>query len=85
MLLCKIMLKQAAECDNIVQGKLALTYQGRPIEAILAVAESCKKANVINFKQQLQKYSAFKKFSPNAPIWTFLDKNDNISTPDQFF
>jgi len=56
MLLCKIMLKQADECKQIVQGKLALKYQGRPIEAILAVSESCKKANVINFKQTLQKY-----------------------------
>ena len=40
-----------SKLDKIVQGKLALKYQGRPIESILAVAESCKKGNVINFKQ----------------------------------
>jgi len=53
MLLCKIMLKNAEECKNIVQGKLALKYQGRPIDAILAVADACIKGTVVKFKQVL--------------------------------
>jgi len=56
MLLCKIMLKQADECKAIVQGKLALKYQGRPIEAIMAVAKACKQGNVINLKTILKQY-----------------------------
>jgi len=56
MLLCKIMLNAADECKNIVQGKLALKYQGRPIESILAVAKSCKEGTVIGFKKTLSQY-----------------------------
>lgn len=56
MLLCKIMLKQADECKIIVQGKLALKYQGRPIDAILAVADACIEGTVIEFKKILAKF-----------------------------
>lgn len=47
------MLKQSDECKNIVQGKLALKYQGRPIDAILAVAKAHIEGTVIKFKQIL--------------------------------
>lgn len=56
MLLCKIMLNQSDECKNIVQGKLALKYQGRPIDAILAVAKACIEGTVIKFKQVLAEF-----------------------------
>jgi 26S proteasome regulatory subunit N6 len=56
MLLCKIMLKQSDECKNIVQGKLALKYQGRPIDAILAVAKACIEGTVIKFKKILKEF-----------------------------
>jgi len=56
MLLCKIMLKQAEECKTLVHGKLALKYQGRPIDAILAVAKACKLGNVIQLRETLKEF-----------------------------
>ena len=80
MLLCKIMLKQSAECKNIVQGKLALKYQGRPIDAILAVANACIEGTVVKVGGFVSKW--MKKNSKNDKDFISTKKDYKPLPPD---
>lgn len=56
MLLCKIMLGQSDDVNQIVSGKLAITYSGRDIDAMKAVAEASHKRSLANFQDALKTY-----------------------------
>ncbi|KAI8810894.1 PCI domain-containing protein [Cladochytrium replicatum] len=56
MLLCKIMLNLAEDVNSIVNGKLALKYAGREIEAMIAVAKAHENRSLLEFEQALAKY-----------------------------
>ncbi|XP_017485761.1 PREDICTED: 26S proteasome non-ATPase regulatory subunit 11 [Rhagoletis zephyria] len=56
MLLCKIMLGQSEDVNQIVSGKLAITYSGRDIDAMKAVAEASHKRSLADFQDALKDY-----------------------------
>lgn len=56
MLLCKIMLGQSDDVNQIVSGKLAITYSGRHIDAMKSVAEASHKRSLADFQQTLKDY-----------------------------
>ncbi|CAD7012563.1 unnamed protein product [Ceratitis capitata] len=56
MLLCKIMLGQSEDVNQIVSGKLAITYSGRDIDAMKAVAEASHKRSLADFQNALKEY-----------------------------
>uniref|UniRef100_A0A182JYD3 PCI domain-containing protein n=1 Tax=Anopheles christyi TaxID=43041 RepID=A0A182JYD3_9DIPT len=56
MLLCKIMLGQSDDVNQIVSGKLAITYSGRDIDAMKAVAEASHKRSLADFQDALKQY-----------------------------
>lgn len=56
MLLCKIMLGLADDVNQIVSGKLAITYSGRDIDAMKAVAQASHKRSLADFQQALKEY-----------------------------
>jgi len=56
MLLCKIMLKQAEDVHSLVSGKVALKYQGRPVEAMKAVAIANQNRSLAEFESALSTY-----------------------------
>lgn len=53
MLLCKVMLGQSEDVNQIVSGKLAITYSGRDIEAMKAIALASHKRSLADFQQAL--------------------------------
>lgn len=57
MLLCKIMLGLADDVNQIVSGKLAITYSGRDIDAMKAVAQASHKRSLADFQVALKEYS----------------------------
>ncbi|KAI9576389.1 26S proteasome non-ATPase regulatory subunit 11 [Glossina fuscipes] len=57
MLLCKIMLGQSDDVNQIVSGKLAVTFSGRDIEAMKAIAEASHKRSLADFQNALKEYS----------------------------
>ncbi|XP_037945934.1 26S proteasome non-ATPase regulatory subunit 11 isoform X2 [Teleopsis dalmanni] len=56
MLLCKIMLGQSDDVNQIVSGKLAITYAGRDIDAMKSIAEASHKRSLADFQQALKDY-----------------------------
>lgn len=56
MLLCKIMLGQSDDVNQIVSGKLAITYSGRDIDAMKAVAQASHKRSLADFQEGLKQY-----------------------------
>ncbi|XP_055540997.1 26S proteasome non-ATPase regulatory subunit 11 [Wyeomyia smithii] len=56
MLLCKIMLGQSDDVNQIVSGKLAITYSGRDIDAMKAVAQASHKRSLADFQEALKQY-----------------------------
>lgn len=58
MLLCKIMLGNSEDVNQIVSGKLAITYSGRDIDALKAVAQASHKRSLADFQQSLKDYRA---------------------------
>lgn len=56
MLLCKIMLGQSDDVNQIVSGKLAITYSGRDIDAMKAVAQASHKRSLADFQDALKQY-----------------------------
>lgn len=56
MLLCKIMLGLADDVNQIVSGKLAITYSGRDIDAMKAVAQASHKRSLADFQVALKDY-----------------------------
>uniref|UniRef100_A0A1A9WHX5 PCI domain-containing protein n=1 Tax=Glossina brevipalpis TaxID=37001 RepID=A0A1A9WHX5_9MUSC len=56
MLLCKIMLGQSDDVNQIVSGKLAVTFSGRNIEAMKAIAEASHKRSLADFQSALKEY-----------------------------
>lgn len=56
MLLCKIMLGHSDDVNQIVSGKLAITYSGRDIDAMKAVAQASHKRSLADFQQALVEY-----------------------------
>ncbi|XP_055695072.1 26S proteasome non-ATPase regulatory subunit 11 [Lutzomyia longipalpis] len=56
MLLCKIMLGQSDDVNQIVSGKLAITYSGRDIDAMKAVAQASHKRSLADFQLALKDY-----------------------------
>lgn len=57
MLLCKIMLGLADDVNQIVSGKLAITYSGRDIDAMKAVAQASHKRSLADFQVALKEYT----------------------------
>lgn len=56
MLLCKIMINQIDEINNLITGKLALKYGGREIDAIRAIASASQKRSLADFQKNLETY-----------------------------
>nr|ACB59075.1 Rpn6-PB-like protein [Stratiomys singularior] len=56
MLLCKIMLGQAEDVNQIVSGKLAITYSGRDIDAMKSVAQAYHQRSLAAFQDTLKEY-----------------------------
>jgi 26S proteasome regulatory subunit N6 len=56
MLLCKIMLNQSDDVNQIVSGKLAISYSGKDIDAMKAVAQASHKRSLADFQQALKDY-----------------------------
>lgn len=56
MLLCKIMLGLADDVNQIVSGKLAITYSGRDIDAMKAVALASNRRSLADFQAALLEY-----------------------------
>ncbi|KAJ3041406.1 26S proteasome regulatory subunit rpn6 [Rhizophlyctis rosea] len=56
MLLCKIMLNLAEDVHSIINGKLALRYAGREVDAMKAVASAHQNRSLLEFEQALAKY-----------------------------
>lgn len=56
MLLCKVMLNQPDDVNQIVSGKLAITYSGRDIDAMKAVAQASNKRSLADFQQAVLDY-----------------------------
>ncbi|KAH8290745.1 hypothetical protein KR054_005592, partial [Drosophila jambulina] len=56
MLLCKIMLGQSDDVNQIVSGKLAITYSGRDVDAMKSVAEASHKRSLADFQAALKEY-----------------------------
>ncbi|XP_055372496.1 26S proteasome non-ATPase regulatory subunit 11 [Condylostylus longicornis] len=56
MLLCKIMLGHSDEVNQIISGKMAITYSGRDIDAMKAVAEASHKRSLADFQNALKDY-----------------------------
>jgi len=57
MLLCKIMLKQKDEVNNIINGKNAVKYQGVDLEAMGAIAQASNERSLQRFEQALDDYN----------------------------
>jgi len=57
MLLMKILLNEAADVPSIVTGKLALTYAGRDLEAMQAVASASLARSLADFEKALKDYA----------------------------
>ncbi|CRK88510.1 CLUMA_CG002239, isoform A [Clunio marinus] len=58
MLLCKIMLGQSDDVNQIVSGKLAISYSGKDIDAMKAVAQASHKRSLADFQQALKDYKS---------------------------
>lgn len=58
MLLCKIMLGQSDDVNQIISGKLAITYSGKDIDAMKSVAEASHKRSLADFQQALKHYKS---------------------------
>ncbi|KAL5287609.1 PSMD11 family protein [Megaselia abdita] len=56
MLLCKIMLGQSDDVNQIVSGKLAITYSGKDIDAMKSVADASHKRSLADFQTTLKTY-----------------------------
>ncbi|XP_030383479.1 26S proteasome non-ATPase regulatory subunit 11 [Scaptodrosophila lebanonensis] len=56
MLLCKIMLGQSDDVNQILSGKLAITYSGRDVDAMKSVAEASHKRSLADFQLALKNY-----------------------------
>lgn len=56
MLLCKIMLGNSEDVNQIVSGKLAITYSGKDIDAMKAVAQASHKRSLADFQIALKDY-----------------------------
>lgn len=56
MLLCKIMLGLADDVNQIVSGKMAITYSGRDIDAMKAVAQASHKRSLADFEIATKEY-----------------------------
>ncbi|CAD6957010.1 unnamed protein product [Tilletia controversa] len=56
MLLCKIMLNLPDDISSIIQGKLALKYAGRDVEAMKAVAKAHEDRSLEDFEKALRDY-----------------------------
>ena len=56
MLLCKIMLNNPDDVQNIISGKLALRYAGEHIEAMKAIAAASHNRSLLEFKNTLNKF-----------------------------
>ncbi|KAJ3052733.1 26S proteasome regulatory subunit rpn6 [Rhizophlyctis rosea] len=65
MLLCKIMLNLAEDVHSIINGKLALRYAGREVDAMKAVASAHQNRSLVEFEQAL---ASFKDELSNDPI-----------------
>ncbi|KAL9933683.1 hypothetical protein V8E36_007341 [Tilletia maclaganii] len=65
MLLCKIMLNLPDDIAGIIQGKLALKYAGRDVEAMKAVAKAHEDRSLEDFEKALRDY---KEELSNDPI-----------------
>jgi len=57
MLLCKIMLKQKDEVNNIINGKYAVKYQGVNMEAMSAIAAASNERSLQKFEQALDDFN----------------------------
>lgn len=57
MLLCKIMLGLADDVNQIVSGKMAITYSGRDIDAMKAVAQASHKRSLADFEIATKEYA----------------------------
>jgi 26S proteasome regulatory subunit N6 len=79
MLLCKIMIGQVDDVEVILSGKMGQYYPGTwsDIEAMKAVAESCKKKSLKAFEECLVKYPKgnFKRSLDFCYICFFKKKN----------
>lgn len=58
MLLCKIMLGQSDDVNQIVSGKLAISYSGKDIDAMKSVASASHKRSLADFQEALKTYKA---------------------------
>jgi len=56
MLLCKIMLKQKDEVNNIINGKYAVKYQGVNMEAMGAIATASNERSLQKFEKALDDF-----------------------------
>jgi 26S proteasome regulatory subunit N6 len=64
MLLCKIMLKQKDEVNNIINGKYAVKYQGVDMEAMAAIAAASNERSLQQFEKALDDYDTVLRGDP---------------------
>jgi 26S proteasome regulatory subunit N6 len=59
LLLCKVMTQQTAEIAALLQGRLALRYQGREVDAMRELAAACEKRSVHELERVLREHQPF--------------------------
>jgi len=59
LLLCKVMTQQTGEIAALLQGRVALRYQGRELDAMRELAAACEKRSVQDLEQVLRTNQQF--------------------------
>lgn len=79
MLLCKIMLNLPDDVHSIMNGKVALKYAGRDVDAMKAVAKAHQNRSLQEFEKALAEYKNGKNKHPQLRVLISIELgNDQI-------